>query len=145
MASWQKKLLQHNSIDLTLNNVSWCPLSWIVFTLDQADHNFTWTTPGHQIFTLKVYMSALKSRMTMCKMSPINLFWTFFLKMHDHNHQWCERRGLGQNLTNFENHVETQFWVNNDAKLTKNWKQLLPAAAASAICCTKMVKNKVGL
>jgi len=26
--------------------------------------------------------------MTMCKMSPINLFLNFFLKIHDHNHQW---------------------------------------------------------
>jgi len=40
----------------------------------QADHNFSWTKPGNQIYTLKVKISALKSRMTTCEMSPINLF-----------------------------------------------------------------------
>jgi len=35
--------------------------------------------------------------------------------------------------------------MKNAAKLTKHWIQLLPVAAPSAICCTNMVENKVGL
>jgi len=52
---------------------------WINKQNKQADHNFSWTKPGHQIFTLKVHISALKSKMTLCKMLPINLFRFFEL------------------------------------------------------------------
>jgi len=100
--------------------------------------------------------------MTMCKMSPINLFLTFYLKMHVHNHQWriqvpwyegaMEKCSGGYTLlegasegrhTNVLRKLreEAQFWVNNEATLTTNWRQYLSATAASAICCTKIVKN----
>jgi len=153
-------------------------LNWTAMVA-QADHNFSWTKPGHQMCTLKVYTTALKSRMTMCKMSPINPFRNLYLKLNDHSHQWRiqvlwygegtigrahppnpkphnvqsqtpsprhEQRVWGRVPHTFyvKLRKETQFWVKNDAKLTKNWRQLLPAAAASAICCTNMVKNEVG-
>jgi len=140
--------------------------SWVMMWCMQADHIFSWIKPGHQVFTLKVYISALTSRMTICKMSPINLFRTLF------EDAWSQspvvdpgsliRRGVREG-TPFSKaqakgfgaeapHIclrklrkKTQFWVNNEAKLTKNWGQLLCSAAASAICCTNMVKNEVGM
>jgi len=55
-------------------------LKILLFILYQVDHNYSMTKPEHQIFTLKVITTSLKSRMTMCKMSPINLFRTFIWK-----------------------------------------------------------------
>jgi len=56
-------------------------VSVVCLTNLQADHNyFSCTKPGHQIFTLKAYISALKSRMTMWKMSLINFFRNFICK-----------------------------------------------------------------
>jgi len=41
----------------------------------------------------------------------------------------------------FGGESSTIYFVNNTAKSTKHWRQLVLVAAASAICCTNTVKK----